>query len=119
MPAPRLQDDEDTKPEIEPKIEPEIRIGTKEVTTRVTTEIPNEPDVVPNGHKVTRVRWRNRRRMAWTSLIAMLVVSLTLLFAPIPDERLRILADPLTWFFFSMTSIIGAYMGFTTWASRK
>lgn len=65
-----------------------------------------------------KVRWKNRRRMAWTSLIAMLVLMLLLLFGPISDEKLKILADPITWFFFSMASIIGAYMGFTTWASK-
>ena len=107
MSAPRLQDDIHTKP------------GTKEVTTRITTHIPKEPDIIKNEKTVTKVRWRNRRRMAWTSLIAMLILTLVLLFAPIPEAKLRIIVEPLTWFFFSMTSIIGAYMGFTTWASKK
>ena len=69
-----------------------------------------------NGNKM---RWKNRRRMAWTSMIAMLAVTFLLLFGPIPDSRLKILAEPLTWFFFAMASVIGAYMGFTTWASKK
>jgi len=77
------------------------------------------PGGVANGNGNNKVRWKNRRRMAWTSLIAMIAVTFLLLFGPIPDSRLKILADPLTWFFFSMASIIGAYMGFTTWASRK
>ena len=49
----------------------------------------------------------------------MIIMAFVLLFAPIPEARLKILADPITWFFFSMTSVIGAYMGFTTWASKK
>ena len=77
------------------------------------------PSNAVNGNGNNKVRWKNRRRMAWTSLISMLVVTLLLLFGPIPDSRLKILADPLTWFFFSMASVIGAYMGFTTWASKK
>ena len=78
-------------------------------------ENPSTP-VNGNGNKM---RWKNRRRMAWTSLIAMIVVVLMLLFGPIPDSRLKLLMEPITWFFFSMASIIGAYMGFTTWASKK
>ena len=77
------------------------------------------PSSAVKGNGNNKERWKNRRRMAWTSLIAMIVVTMMLLFAPIPDSRLKILADPLTWFFFSMASIIGAYMGFTTWASKK
>lgn len=64
-------------------------------------------------------RWKNRRRMAWISLGSMIGVTLILLFVPIPDGRLKILAEAITWFYLAATSIIGAYMGFTTWASRK
>lgn len=64
-------------------------------------------------------RWKNRRGMAWVSLSGMLIVTLFLLFAPLNLERLKILSEPITWFYFAMTSIVGAYMGFTTWASKK
>jgi hypothetical protein len=64
------------------------------------------------------VRWTNRRRMAWTSLIAMIVVTLLCLFV-VSESRLTILAEVLTWFYFCMVSIIGSYMGMTTWASIK
>jgi len=72
-----------------------------------------------NGNGGMKIRWKNRRRMAWVSLVAMIIVTILLMFGPIPDSRLKILADPLTWFFFSMASIIGMYMGATTWASIK
>jgi len=83
-----------------------------------------ESDMFKTEQTVTDIdlekrKWSNRRRMAWTSLISMLVLTVALLALPIPESRLKILAEPLTWFFLSMTSIIGAYMGFTTWASRK
>ena len=64
-------------------------------------------------------RWQNRRRMAWTSLVAMNIITLLLLFAPISPDRLKIIAEPLIWSYFAFTSVIGAYMGFTTWANRK
>ena len=66
-----------------------------------------------------RARWKNRRRMAWLSLITMIAVTFILLFAPIPEARIRVLSEPITWSYFALASVIGAYMGFTTWASRK
>ena len=66
-----------------------------------------------------KVRWKNRRRMAWTSLIAILTVTLLMFFAPIEVERLKIISEAITWFYFASASIIGAYMGFTTWSDKK
>lgn len=79
-----------------------------------------------NGDKLTarqemeleRNKWRGRRRMAGISLAAMILVMLALLFGPIPESRIKTLEEPIVWFFFSMASIIGAYMGFTTWAAK-
>jgi len=79
----------------------------------------NSLDLRKEEHEMERNKWRGRRKMAWISLWAMVIVTISLLIFPIPDSRLTILAEPITWFYFSMTSIIGAYMGFTTWASRK
>ncbi len=77
----------------------------------------DQTTTAPNGN--TRVRWKNRRRMAWTSLIGMLFITLCLFFAPIDNERLKIISEPITWYYFASASVIGAYMGFTTWASKK
>lgn len=67
-----------------------------------------------------KVRWKNRRRMAWISLIAMITVTCLILFTNLVSEsRLQILSDVITWFYFSMSSVIGMYMGATTWASIK
>jgi len=48
-----------------------------------------------------------------------MLVTAALLFAPISEVRIKTLSEPITWFYFAMASIIGAYMGFTTWASKK
>jgi len=63
-------------------------------------------------------KWKNRRKMAWVSLVAMNVITLILLFAPIPPDRLKIIAEPIIWSYFAFTSVIGAYMGFTTYAMK-
>jgi len=65
------------------------------------------------------IRWKNRRRMAWISLLSILIVTAILLFIPISIERVKALSNTIEWFYFSMASIIGAYMGFTTWSSNN
>ena len=82
-------------------------------------ETTNGLELKKQEHEMERNKWRGRRTMARISLWSMIIMAFVLLFAPIPEARLKILADPITWFFFSMTSVIGAYMGFTTWASKK
>lgn len=65
-------------------------------------------------------RWENRRRMAWISLASMVGFTVLIVFTDIvPESRLEILAEVITWFYFACSSVIGAYMGFTTWASVK
>ena len=65
-------------------------------------------------------RWQNRRRMAWVSLLSMIGFTGLIFFTKlVPESRLQILNEVITWYYFAMASVIGAYMGFTTWASRK
>jgi hypothetical protein len=65
-------------------------------------------------------RWRNRRRMAWMSLLCMFVLTYFIIFTDIvPIARLTVLKEVITWFYFACISVVGAYMGFTTWASRR
>jgi hypothetical protein len=72
-----------------------------------------EETVLINGAD-PKIRWKNRRRMAWTSVVGMLIVTALLFFAPIDNERLKIIAEPITWYYFCSSAVIGAYMGFTT-----
>ena len=74
-----------------------------------------------NGNKeMQKKRWKNRRRMAWISLVSMIIVTVSILFTDIVEiERLKVLTEVITWFYFSCASIIGMYMGATTYASIK
>lgn len=77
-------------------------------------------DEVTNGNGNGKIRWKNRRRMAWVSLISMLVVTFFMLFTDaISVEKLKVLGEVITWFYFCMSSIIGFYMGATTFAYLK
>lgn len=70
--------------------------------------------------ELEKVRWQNRRRMAWLSLLAMIALTYVILFTNFASiERLSVLDDVITWFYLCCASVIGAYMGVTTWASMK
>lgn len=64
-------------------------------------------------------RWKNRRRMAWGSFFSLLLIVLFYFFAPIPDSRLTIIAEPLAMISWVFGGVIGAYMGFTTFEKTK
>ena len=73
-----------------------------------------------NDKELMQKRWKNRRRMAWVSLLSMTGVTYMILFTNmVPEARLAVLSEVITWYYFCSASIIGAYMGFTTWASKK
>ena len=77
-------------------------------------------DQLDNSNGNGKIRWTNRRRMAWTSLISMVLITALILFTPLcPESRLKIVNEVITWYYFACASVIGAYMGFTTWAAKK
>ena len=79
-----------------------------------------EKEINGNDMALKKKRWENRRRMAWVSLISMILVTMLILFTEIVKiERLNVLTEVITWFYFSCASVIGMYMGATTWASIK
>ncbi|CAB4141265.1 hypothetical protein UFOVP410_104 [uncultured Caudovirales phage] len=58
-------------------------------------------------------RWKHRRRMAYISLLSILIVTYFLMFK-IPIEKIKVLENVVTWYYITMSSIIGAYLGFAT-----
>jgi uncharacterized membrane protein YiaA len=55
-------------------------------------------------------RWKNRRKMAWASLVAGLLFPLLLLWSD--SDQLGSVAGA---FYVFVTGVVGAYMGFATW----
>lgn len=84
-------------------------MATETEAPTVSAEItpPTYPDVP------AYMQWTNRRRMAWASLITMIAMTIALVFY-VPINRLAVLADVVTWFFLTMSAVVGSYMGFTT-----
>lgn len=98
-----------TKPEV-PVCDEECEVSIAETSAASTTEAQgdlNHPS-----------RWKHRRRIAYTSLISIIVVTFVLLGPWVPVERVEKLSDMISWFYFSLASIVGAYMGFATWSAK-
>lgn len=72
--------------------------------------------------KAEKIKWENRRKMAWTSLGAIILQTLLLILLPVSflsPTKMEIIREPLTWSYMCESAVILAYMGFTTWAYIK
>lgn len=63
-------------------------------------------------------RAKNRRRMAWLSLVAMIVVVFSILFF-VPETKVEKLDGLLDLFWIGLASVVGAYVGIESWMSKK
>lgn len=61
----------------------------------------------------------SQKKMAWVSLIAIIVFTVFMFSPWVPAEKVNTLTNLSDIFYVSMASIIGAYMGFTSWVARK
>ena len=66
-----------------------------------------------NGYGNSLNRWKNRRRMAWLSLLG-IYIELYLLFFHVEVARIVAIKDIVPMSFIVLGSIIGAYVGFST-----
>lgn len=60
----------------------------------------------------------NRRKMAWVSLIALIASGICVMFI-IPESRLKSLSGLLELYFISLAGIVGAYVGISTWMTKR
>ena len=66
-------------------------------------------------------RWKTKRRMSWVALASMIVATGAMFFL-VDQARLSALDSVISWFYMATTTIIGAYIGSSTWehiANRK
>ena len=70
---------------------------------------------------INKKKWKNRRWMAWTCLISMIIATYAILFTPLIDlEKLKLLSGTIIfWFYSCCTTVIIGYMGVTTIAYWK
>ena len=62
-------------------------------------------------------RANHRRRMAWVSLIAMVLSAFALMFF-VPDERLTSLDGLLELYWIALGGVVGAYVGISSWTRK-
>jgi len=121
--APRLSDDPmpvKTKTVVEERTyrsNSPIRMGvTQEISGEIKGEVTDDP-------YLNKTKWKNRRQMAWVSLFALIgqvIASLiVVVLTDIPIEKMKILGEMMFGPALAFASVIGAYMGFTTWAGKK
>lgn len=92
-----------------PKQKPEVPVEDETPQAPVVSlKDPNHPS-----------QWKHRRRMAYLSLLSIIAVTAVLLGPWVPVERVEKLSDLISWFYFSLASIVGAYMGFATWSAKS
>lgn len=118
--APRIRDEEDPVEEVlKDDDEYYDRSYRRDRYDRYEQRDRKSGDAAEQDVTAMRRRWKNRRRMAWLSLILMFVMTYFVFFTDYVDiERMKVLKEVVTWFYFACISIVGAYMGFTTWADR-
>jgi hypothetical protein len=64
--------------------------------------------------KYDSLLFKNRRRMAWVALIAIIVLTVYVFSGHIPFDSLGKLSEITTWFYMTMGGIVLAYMGLST-----
>ena len=69
--------------------------------------------------KIDNVKKRNRRYMAWISLFTIILIIVLFFFAPISDNRLKIIVDSVSMICWVLGGVIGTYMGFSTYERYK
>jgi hypothetical protein len=77
-----------------------------------------ETVATPVNGKLKVMTWRSRRRMAAAALIWMIIETL-LLFFVVPESKIAVLSEPITWSYFVMGGVITAYMGFKAFGKEK
>ena len=97
----------------------------------VVYEEPSEIPVVPMGISTPPdfedpnhpSRWKHRRRMAYMAMYSILVVTIYVLGPWLSVERITALDSIIEWFYLSMVTVVGSYMGFASisavWDRRK
>jgi hypothetical protein len=84
-----------------------------------TIDINGDGRVTKVEEKISEDKFKNRRRMAWMAITTMAMYTAVILTPLIDVERIKSLENILDMFYIAMASIVGAYMGFATWASKK
>ena len=60
-----------------------------------------------------------QRRMAWVSMVSMIVFTAAVFLPVFPDTRIKAMADLFGLFYIGQAGGVGAYMGMTAYMRKK
>lgn len=95
-----------------------------EAVSEKIVDVSNEIDLNHDGvisdmeEDLYEKKAKNRRLMAWVSLLAMIFVGVAILFV-VPESRLQKINSMLDLFWISLGGVVGAYVGISTWMSKR
>jgi|PlaIllAssembly_1097288.scaffolds.fasta_scaffold01438_4 hypothetical protein len=97
--------------------------------TDTTVSLTNSECIEDNKETAEQIkaRWTNRRRMAWVSLITIIVLIQETIFlgTGLSESKLEALSSVINTGIFVLATLVGAYMGLATfaeagfWKTRK
>ncbi len=109
-------------PEVPVRKEPAFNADSREHPNyenhNMEIDINNDGFVDSYEQLVYERKAKNRRRMAWLALVALVASGFSLMFL-VPETRLPQLNGILELYWISLGGIVGAYVGMSAWASRK
>ena len=79
-------------------------------------ELKNIPSLDDTPEEMENRKWATRRKMAWVALTSMVILMFILLTPIVGVLRVEKLQDVFTWFFISMSSLVGSYFGLSTFS---
>ena len=85
------------------------------IVTEEEVKIKNEVSEI----QMREEKAETQKKMAQVAMGSMLVFTIVLFTPVISDDRVSALADLLSMFYVAQAGIVGAYMGFTSWLSKK
>lgn len=81
-------------------------------------DINNDGNVTTTEERIYEQKAVNRRRMAWVSLVALIISGFCMMFL-IPESRMKQLDGLLELYWIALGTVTGAYVGISTWMSKK
>jgi hypothetical protein len=85
----------------------------------VDPDLDKDGIVTDEEISILKRKLKTQREMAWIAMLAILFFT-AMLFTPIISvDRVDALGDLLGLFYIAMAGVVGSYMGFSTWMSRK
>lgn len=83
-----------------------------------TIDLNNDGEISKMEEEAYERKAKNRRAMAWVALIAIIISGFALMFF-ISEARLSKLSSILDLYWVSLGGIVGAYVGISTWMSKR